>query len=261
VPQDRGQAGATTGRFHVLVATRTSTRSCQKDASLTVQRRRSCSMKWHDLDRPCRRDGANGSRSALRELFNYAHVIPIFERGDAPGSWRSRRGGWCPTATSRGVRNTASSGPSVESHPYRFADEATRIADPGGHETVVIEPCRPRRSAVPDLLQDRLDLAGCLGYVRNELEEGVRGVTRTTGIGGSSEASLLRTSGTLRRLPTHRLFCAVIHRRRRAAPRQGRADGQTCARDRTCAGPSHRQWPSARTPSACRRTRWPFRTA
>ena len=50
---------------------------------------------------------------------------------------------------------------------------------------------RPRRSAVPDLLQDRLDLAGCLGYVRNELEEGVRGVTRTTGIGGSSEASLL----------------------------------------------------------------------
>ena len=67
-------------------------------------------VKWHDLDRPCCRDGANGSRSALRELFNYAHVIPIFERGDAPGSWRSRRGGWCPTATSRGVRNTASSG-------------------------------------------------------------------------------------------------------------------------------------------------------
>ena len=59
-------------------------------------------VKWHDLDRPCCRDGANGSRSALREQFNYAHVIPIFERGDAPGSWRSRRGGWCPTATSRG---------------------------------------------------------------------------------------------------------------------------------------------------------------
>ena len=47
------------------------------------------------------------------------------------------------------------------------------------------------RTGSPDLLQDRLDLAGCLGYVRNELEEGVRGVTRTTGIGGSSEASLL----------------------------------------------------------------------
>jgi len=33
-------------------------------------------VKWHDLDRPCCRDGANGSRSALRELFNYAHVYP-----------------------------------------------------------------------------------------------------------------------------------------------------------------------------------------
>ena len=218
-------------------------------------------VKWHDLDRPCCRDGANGSRSAIRELFNYAHVIPIFERGDAPGSWRSRRGGWCPTATSRGVRNTASSGPSVGSHPHRFADEATRIADPGRHETV-----RHRAIAVrggrpfPTLLQDRLDLAGCLGYVRNELEEGVRGVTRTTGIGCSSEASLLRTSGTLRRLPTHRLFCAVIHRRRRTAPRQGRADGQTCARDRTSTGASQRQSPSARTHSACHTSLWSDRT-
>jgi len=104
-------------------------------------------VKWHDLDRPCCRDGANGSRSALRELFNYAHVIPIFERGDAPGPWRSRRGGWCPMATTRGVRNTASSRPSVGSHPHAVGHVFGPIAD--GEQSVVLEqlsdiaPCVP----------------------------------------------------------------------------------------------------------------------